>query len=84
MTSSASTHKPEFTTLKPVEEAEGSYMRMDGVMEDWSHSDTSPKLISSPTQEECVQSNGPPGDRILLKFFNCAKYFRIIGINLAG
>ncbi|XP_076168627.1 insulin receptor substrate 1 chico isoform X2 [Ptiloglossa arizonensis] len=61
VTSSASTHKPEFTTLKPVEEAEGSYMRMDGVMEDWSHSDTSPKLISSPTQEECVQSNGPPG-----------------------
>ncbi|XP_053983115.1 insulin receptor substrate 1 isoform X1 [Hylaeus volcanicus] len=61
VTSSASTHKPEFTTLKPVEEAEGPYMRMRGVMEDWSHSDTSPKLISSPMQEECVQSNGPPG-----------------------
>ncbi|CAL7950185.1 unnamed protein product [Xylocopa violacea] len=46
---------------KPVEEAEGPYMRMDGVMEDWSQSDTSPKQISSPMQEECVQSNGPPG-----------------------
>ncbi|XP_076634926.1 insulin receptor substrate 1 chico isoform X6 [Colletes latitarsis] len=61
VSSSAPTHKPEFTTLKPVEEAEGPYMRMHGVMEDWSHSDTSPKQISSPMQEECVQSNGPPG-----------------------
>ncbi|XP_029048601.1 insulin receptor substrate 1 isoform X2 [Osmia bicornis bicornis] len=59
--SAASTHKPIITTLKPVEEAEGPYMRMDSVMEDWSRSDTSPKLISSPMQEECVQSNGPPG-----------------------
>ncbi|XP_076761841.1 insulin receptor substrate 1 chico isoform X4 [Xylocopa sonorina] len=61
VSSSASTHKPVITTLKPVEEAEGPYMRMDGVMEDWSQSDTSPKQISSPMQEECVQSNGPPG-----------------------
>ncbi|XP_017757808.1 PREDICTED: insulin receptor substrate 1 isoform X3 [Eufriesea mexicana] len=61
VSSSASIHKPVITTLKPVEEAEGSYMRMDGVMEDWSQSDTSPKQISSPMQEECVQSNGPPG-----------------------
>nr|XP_012143041.1 PREDICTED: insulin receptor substrate 1 isoform X6 [Megachile rotundata] len=61
ISSAASTHKPIITTLKPVEEAEGPYMRMDSVMEDWSQSDTSPKLISSPMQEECVQSNGPPG-----------------------
>ncbi|XP_076388915.1 insulin receptor substrate 1 chico isoform X3 [Megachile rotundata] len=60
ISSAASTHKPIITTLKPVEEAEGPYMRMDSVMEDWSQSDTSPKLISSPMQEECVQSNGPP------------------------
>ena len=46
-----------------MEEAEGPYMRMDGVMEDWSQSDTSPKQIASPMQEECVQSNGPPGKR---------------------
>ncbi|XP_017877177.1 insulin receptor substrate 1 isoform X2 [Ceratina calcarata] len=59
--SAASAHKPVITTLKPVEEAEGSYMRMDGVIEDWSQSDPSPKQISSPMQEECVQSNGPPG-----------------------
>ncbi|KAK1122111.1 hypothetical protein K0M31_009950 [Melipona bicolor] len=61
VSSSASIHKPVITTLKPVEEAEGPYMRMDGIMEDWSQSDTSPKQISSPMQEECVQSNGPPG-----------------------
>ncbi|XP_033185947.1 insulin receptor substrate 1 chico isoform X1 [Bombus vancouverensis nearcticus] len=61
VSSSASIHKPVITTLKPVEEAEGPYMRMDGVMEDWSQSDTSPKQIASPMQEECVQSNGPPG-----------------------
>ncbi|XP_017795759.1 PREDICTED: insulin receptor substrate 1 [Habropoda laboriosa] len=61
VSSSASTHKPVITTLKPVEEAEGSYMRMDGVLGDWSRSGTSPKQISSPMQEECVQSNGPPG-----------------------
>ncbi|KAK9301327.1 hypothetical protein QLX08_006264 [Tetragonisca angustula] len=61
VSSSASIHKPVITTLKPVEEAEGPYMRMDGIMEDWSQSNTSPKQISSPMQEECVQSNGPPG-----------------------
>ena len=63
VSSSASIHKPVITTLKPVEEAEGPYMRMDGIMEDWSQSNTSPKQISSPMQEECVQSNGPPGKR---------------------
>ncbi|XP_031836369.1 insulin receptor substrate 1 chico isoform X3 [Nomia melanderi] len=46
---------------KPVEEAETPYVRMDGVVEDWSQSNASPKQISSPMQEECVQSNGPPG-----------------------
>ncbi|XP_061940087.1 insulin receptor substrate 1 isoform X3 [Apis cerana] len=61
VSSSASIHKPVITTLKPVEEAEGPYMRMDGIMEDWSQSGSSPKLISSPMQEESVQSNGPPG-----------------------
>ncbi|XP_043525795.1 insulin receptor substrate 1 isoform X3 [Frieseomelitta varia] len=61
VSSSASIHKPVITTLKPVEEAEGPYMRMDGIMEDWSQSNASPKQISSPMQEECVQSNGPPG-----------------------
>nr|XP_033328229.1 insulin receptor substrate 1 isoform X2 [Megalopta genalis] len=61
ISSSASTHKPIITTLKPVEEAEAPYVRMDGVVEDWSQSNTSPKQISSPMQEECVQSNGPPG-----------------------
>ncbi|XP_031836373.1 insulin receptor substrate 1 chico isoform X6 [Nomia melanderi] len=61
ISSSASTHKPIITTLKPVEEAETPYVRMDGVVEDWSQSNASPKQISSPMQEECVQSNGPPG-----------------------
>ncbi|XP_076679106.1 insulin receptor substrate 1 chico isoform X3 [Andrena cerasifolii] len=55
-------NKPVITSLKPVVEAESPYVRMDvGVVEDWSHSDTSPKQISSPIQEECVESNGPPG-----------------------
>lgn len=48
-----------------MEEAEGPYMRMDGIMEDWSQSGSSPKLISSPMQEESVQSNGPPGKRFV-------------------
>ncbi|XP_076679108.1 insulin receptor substrate 1 chico isoform X5 [Andrena cerasifolii] len=62
VSSSASAHKPVITSLKPVVEAESPYVRMDvGVVEDWSHSDTSPKQISSPIQEECVESNGPPG-----------------------
>ncbi|XP_078032609.1 insulin receptor substrate 1 chico isoform X4 [Augochlora pura] len=61
ISSSASTHKPIITTLKPVEEAEAPYVRMDGAVEDWSQCNTSPKQISSPMQEECVQSNGPPG-----------------------
>ncbi|XP_076647186.1 insulin receptor substrate 1 chico isoform X4 [Halictus rubicundus] len=61
ISSSASTHKPIITTLKPVEEAEAPYVRMDGVHDDWSQANASPKQISSPMQEECVQSNGPPG-----------------------
>ncbi|KZC12692.1 Insulin receptor substrate 1-B [Dufourea novaeangliae] len=61
VSSSVSTHKPVITTLKPVEEAEAPYVRMDGVVEDWSQSNASPNQISSPMQEECVQSNGPPG-----------------------
>ncbi|XP_015176452.1 PREDICTED: insulin receptor substrate 1 isoform X4 [Polistes dominula] len=61
VTSSASTHKPVITTLKPVEETEGSYMKMDGNMEDWSLSGASPKQIPSPMQEDCIQTNGPPG-----------------------
>ncbi|KAL2717120.1 insulin receptor substrate 1 isoform X1 [Vespula squamosa] len=61
VSSSASTHKPVITTLKPVEEAEGLYMKMDGNMEDWSLSGASPKQIPSPMQEDCIQTNGPPG-----------------------
>lgn len=53
-------HKP--TTLKPVEEAEGPYMKMDGTIEmDWAHSEASPKQVSSPIQEDTYQTNGPPG-----------------------
>ncbi|XP_046837888.1 insulin receptor substrate 1 isoform X5 [Vespa crabro] len=61
VSTSASTHKPVITTLKPVEEAEGLYMKMDGNMEDWSLSGASPKQIPSPMQEDCIQTNGPPG-----------------------
>ncbi|XP_014613822.1 PREDICTED: insulin receptor substrate 1 isoform X8 [Polistes canadensis] len=61
VSSSASTLKPVITTLKPVEEAESSYMKMDGNMEDWSLSGASPKQIPSPMQEDCIQTNGPPG-----------------------
>lgn len=55
-------HKPVITTLKPVEEAEGPYMKMDGGMtEDWTHSEASPKQVLSPMQEDSCQTNGPPG-----------------------
>ncbi|XP_011637854.1 insulin receptor substrate 1 isoform X3 [Pogonomyrmex barbatus] len=54
-------HKPVITTLKPVEEAEGPYMKMDGTIEDWTHSEASPKQVSSPVQEDIYQTNGPPG-----------------------
>jgi len=55
-------HKPVITTLKPVEEAEGPYMKMDGAIEiDWTHSEASPKQLSSPIQEDTYQTNGPPG-----------------------
>ncbi|XP_077267406.1 insulin receptor substrate 1 chico isoform X3 [Temnothorax americanus] len=54
-------HKPVITTLKPVEEAEGPYMKMDGTIEDWTHSEASPKQVSSPIQEDTYQTNGPPG-----------------------
>ncbi|XP_018300492.1 uncharacterized protein chico isoform X3 [Mycetomoellerius zeteki] len=55
-------HKPVITTLKPVEEAEGPYMKMDGTIEiDWTHSEASPKQLSSPIQEDIYQTNGPPG-----------------------
>lgn len=55
-------HKPIITTLKPVEEAEGPYMKMDGSVEDWTHTETNPKQISSPMQEDSCQTNGPPGE----------------------
>lgn len=54
-------HKPVITTLKPVEEAEGPYMKMDGTIEDWTHPEASPKQVSSPIQEDTYQTNGPPG-----------------------
>ncbi|XP_011868886.1 PREDICTED: mucin-12 isoform X3 [Vollenhovia emeryi] len=54
-------HKPVITTLKPVEEAEGPYMKMDGTIEDWTHSESSPQQVSSPIQEDTYQTNGPPG-----------------------
>ncbi|XP_011697252.1 PREDICTED: insulin receptor substrate 1 isoform X2 [Wasmannia auropunctata] len=55
-------HKPVITTLKPVEEAEGPYMKMDGTIDmDWTHSEASPKQVSSPIQEDTYQTNGPPG-----------------------
>lgn len=52
-------HKPIITTLKPVEEAEGPYMKMDGSLEEWTG--TSPKQIPSPMQEDYMEMNGPPG-----------------------
>ncbi|XP_050458621.1 insulin receptor substrate 1 isoform X2 [Cataglyphis hispanica] len=62
ISSLAFAHKPIITTLKPVEEAEGPYMKMDGTTEDWVHSaDASPKQISSPIQEDIYHTNGPPG-----------------------
>ncbi|XP_029162675.1 insulin receptor substrate 1 isoform X1 [Nylanderia fulva] len=61
ISSLAFAHKPVITTLKPVEEAEGPYMKMDGTTEDWTHSDASPKQVSSPMQEDNYQTNGPPG-----------------------
>ncbi|XP_012531444.1 insulin receptor substrate 1 isoform X3 [Monomorium pharaonis] len=61
MSSLTFTHKPVITTLKPVEEAEGPYMKMDGTIEDWIHSEASPKQIFSPLQEDTYQTNGPPG-----------------------
>lgn len=56
------------TTLKPVVEAESPYVRMDGGVVDWSQSNTSPNQISSPMQDEGVQSNGPPGKESLDRF----------------
>ena len=60
-----STHKPVITQvstmLKPVEEAESAYMRMDAPLGDWSHPGISPKQIPSPCQDEYMQMNGPPG-----------------------
>ncbi|XP_072765713.1 uncharacterized protein Chico isoform X3 [Anoplolepis gracilipes] len=61
ISSLAFAHKPIITTLKPVEEAEGPYMKMDGATEDWAHSDASPKQVSSPIQEDIYHTNGPPG-----------------------
>ncbi|XP_070151338.1 insulin receptor substrate 1 isoform X2 [Polyergus mexicanus] len=61
ISSLAFAHKPIITTLKPVEEAEGPYMKMDGTTEDWAHSDASPKQVSSPIQEDVYHTNGPPG-----------------------
>lgn len=54
-------HKPVITTLKPVEEAEGPYMKMDGTTEDWAQSEASPKQVLSLMQEDTYQTNGPPG-----------------------
>ncbi|XP_019883278.1 insulin receptor substrate 1 isoform X4 [Camponotus floridanus] len=61
ISSLAFAHKPIITTLKPVEEAEGPYMKMDGTTEDWTHPNASPKQVSSPIQEDTYHTNGPPG-----------------------
>ncbi|XP_066589389.1 insulin receptor substrate 1-like isoform X4 [Prorops nasuta] len=54
--------KPVITTLKPVEEAEGPYVRMDaGSMEDWTRSESSLKKVPSPMLDDFTQTNGPPG-----------------------
>ena len=59
--------KPVITTLKPVEEAESPYMRMNPSMEDWPRTGTSPKQVPSPMQDDYMQMNGPPGT---IYFFN--------------
>ncbi|XP_058807269.1 insulin receptor substrate 1-like isoform X2 [Phymastichus coffea] len=60
-----SAHKPVITqvtpSLKPVEEAESSYMRMAPSLEDWQHSRLNPKQVPSPCQDDYMQMNGPPG-----------------------
>lgn len=62
-----SSHKPVITqissTLKPVEETESAYMKMDKTLEDtWSsHLRISPKQVPSPCQDDYMQMNGPPG-----------------------
>ncbi|XP_012234673.1 insulin receptor substrate 1 isoform X2 [Linepithema humile] len=61
ISSLAFAHKPVITTLKPVEEAEGPYMKMDGATEDWAQSEASPKQVLSLLQEDTYQTNGPPG-----------------------
>lgn len=54
-------HKPVVKTLKPVEEADGAYMRMENSMDDWTRAGTSPKQVPSPMQDDYMQMNGPPG-----------------------
>jgi len=71
-------HKPVITTLKPVEEAEGPYMKMDGAIEmDWAHPEASPKQMSSPIQEDTYQTNGPPGISVRK---HCRKIFNSLYI----
>ncbi|XP_033231449.1 insulin receptor substrate 1-like isoform X5 [Belonocnema kinseyi] len=53
--------KPVITTLKPVEEAEAPYMRMDPAIDYWLKPETSPKDVPSPMQDDYMQMNGPPG-----------------------
>lgn len=62
-----SSHKPVITqisnTLKPVEETESAYMKMNKMHEDtWpSHLPISPKEVPSPCQDDYMEMNGPPG-----------------------
>ena len=54
-------HKPVIKTLKPVEEAEGAYMRMESTIDEWNRPGSSPKQTASPMQDDYMQMNGPPG-----------------------
>ncbi|XP_051170656.1 insulin receptor substrate 1-B isoform X2 [Leptopilina boulardi] len=60
-TSIVDTLKPVITTLKPVEEAESPYMKMDSGLDYWSKSGSSPKQVPSPLHDDYMQMNGPPG-----------------------
>ncbi|XP_043471304.1 insulin receptor substrate 1 isoform X4 [Leptopilina heterotoma] len=58
---SIATLRPVITTLKPVEEAESPYMKMDSGLDFWPKSGSSPKQMPSPLQDDYMLMNGPPG-----------------------
>lgn len=58
---SIATLRPVITTLKPVEEAESPYMKMDSGLDFWPKTGSSPKQMPSPLQDDYMLMNGPPG-----------------------